>query len=135
MDRDVYHGCLRVFGKEHARTITAAICYANSLVQRRRFVEVKVLMRKTIPVAGRFLGENSNFTLKMRWIYAMALYEDPAATLDDVRKGVEILESVAPLWTRIFGPAHPETPLVQGALKLARELLPTYVAASSSGAK
>ena len=50
-------------------------------------------------------------------------YEDAAATLDDVRKGVEILESVAPLWKRVFGPAHPETPCVQNALKDARKTL------------
>ena len=51
------------------------------------------------------------------------LYDDAAATLDDVRKGVEILESVAPLWKRVFGPAHPETPCVQNALKDARKTL------------
>ena len=48
---------------------------------------------------------------------------DASATLDDYREAVETLESVARFWTRIFGPAHPETPSVQGALKEAREAL------------
>jgi len=38
-------------------------------------------LRKTIPVARRALGENNELTLKMRWIYAIALYKD---TLDDL---------------------------------------------------
>ena len=46
---------------------------------------------------------------------------DPDATLDDLREAVEILEAVAPLWTRILGEAHPETPSVQGALATASE--------------
>jgi len=48
---------------------------------------------------------------------------DPGATLDELRDAVEILESVVPLRTRIFGEAHPETPMVQDALATARETL------------
>ena len=85
-------------------------------------------MRKMIPVARRFLGENTNLTLKMRWIYAMALYEDPSATLDDVREAVKTLESIARSWKLVLGEAHPEMPQVQGALKDAREALATRAA-------
>ena len=59
---------------------------------------------------------------------------DASATLDDVRKGVKILESVAQLWKRVFGEAHPETPQVQAALKDARETLAARAAASSASA-
>jgi len=76
-----------------------------------------------MPVARRVLGETHILTLRMRWLYAMVLYEDPDATLDDLREAVTTLESVAPLWTRIFGEAHPETPKVQGALEDVREAL------------
>ena len=99
-----------------------------------RFEEAKSLLRRTVPVARRALGENHNSTLKMRWIYALALYEHDAATLGDLREAVETLESVAPLRTRIFGQAHPETPRVQVALANAREALAARAAASSSGA-
>ena len=80
-------------------------------------------MRKTIPVARRVLGKNSDIMLKMRWLYANTLYMDARATLDDVREAVATLEDVARLWTRIFGGAHPETQKVQGALKDARKAL------------
>ena len=70
----------------------------------------------------------------MRWLYANTLYGDPGATLDDVRKGVEILESVAPLRTRIFGEAHPETPRVKHALATAREKLARVLASAAPAA-
>ena len=63
------------------------------------------------------------------------IHRDDHATLDDVRRGVEILESVAPLWRRIFGEAHPETPKVQGALEVAREKLADARAAASNKSK
>ena len=50
-------------------------------------------------------------------------------------EAVERLESVAPVWKRIFGKAHPETPRVQNALEDAREALAARAAASSSGAQ
>ena len=64
----------------------------------------------------------------------MALYKDPAATLDDLREAVETVESVAPSWKRVFGTAHPETPQVQAALKNARAALARRAAATSAGA-
>ena len=69
------------------------------------------------------------------WNYANTLRDDlREATLDDLREAVEILESVARLWTRVFGEAHPETPRVQGALVHTQEKLAARAAASSSGA-
>jgi tetratricopeptide (TPR) repeat protein len=102
--------------------------YAVSLKNLDRFEEAKSLLRKSIPVARRVLGETDVLTLRMRWLYAMALYEDPDATLDDLREAVERLESVARVWTRVFGEAHPETQRAQGALKDARKALATRTA-------
>ena len=101
----------------------AANNYASSLFDLKRYGEAKTLLRKTISVARRVRGDSRELTLKMRWLYAVALHHDPDATLDDVREAVETLESVAPLWKRVFGPSHPETPLVQNALEDAREAL------------
>ena len=81
------------------------------------------MLRKALPVARRVLGECDRLTLKMRWTYAMALYQDDGATLDDLREAVATLEFVAPTWKRVFGPSHPETPLVHGALKEAHKAL------------
>jgi len=88
-----------------------------------RHEEASSLMRKIIPVARRIFGETNITFLRMRWLYALALFKDQAATLDDLREAVTTLESVAPTWKRVFGPAHPETPSIQGALKEARKAL------------
>ena len=125
MLKDVYSGRQKVLGEEHKSTIIAANNYAHSLVRIECFEKAKLLLRKTIPVARRVLGANDNLTLRTRWLYANALYEDPRATLHDLREAVETLESVAPLWERVYGISHPETLRVQGALEDAREGLAT----------
>merc|ERR1739848_827688 len=56
--RDVYSGSLKHLGAEHANTLISANNYASSLGMLRRFEEAKALMRKTIPVARRILGQN-----------------------------------------------------------------------------
>ena len=53
----------------------------------------------------------------------VALYNDKGATLDNLREAVETLDSVAQLWKRVFGEAHPETPSVQSTLAAARKKL------------
>ena len=113
----------------------AAYNYANSLVGLQRFEEAKALLRETMPVARRVLGESHDLKLRMGWNYALALYRDNGATLDDLHEAVSTLESVARLWTRIFGEAHPETPKVQGALEVAREKLADARAAASNKSK
>ena len=106
-----------------------------------RHEEASSLLRKNIPVVRRVLGESCQLTLEMRWLHAVNLFRNDGATLDDLREAVQTLEAVAPLWTRIFGEAHPGTRLVQGALEDARaaledarEALAAHTAASPSGA-
>jgi len=103
--------------------------YANCLAGLQRFEEAKSLLRKTLPVARRVLGESDRTTLLLGWCYANALYKNDNATLDDLREAVGTFESIAPLWKRIKGQAHPETANVQRALKAARAAL----ALASSG--
>ena len=74
-------------------------------------------------------------TLKMRWNHAEALYQDPTATLANLREAVTTLEETERIARRVFGSSHPETPRVQRALEDAREALAARAAASSSGAK
>ena len=80
-------------------------------------------MRRTIPVARRVLGEGHRLTLKMRWNYAMALYKDDGATLDDVREGVTTLEDAERTARRVFGGANPLTVDIEGDLRHARAFL------------
>ena len=43
----------------------------------------------------------------MRWVYALALYANPAATFDDLREAVMTLEDMEPTARRVLGGAHP----------------------------
>ena len=123
MERDVYSGTLKLKGEEYGGTLAAANNYANTLLELKRFEEAKALTRKTIPVARRVLGEGDTITLRTRWNYARALYEDPAATLDDLHEAVTTLEEVERTARRVLGGAHPLTPAFEDSLQKARAAL------------
>ena len=123
LQQDVYSGCLRVNGEEHYDTLLAANNYAVSLFGLDRFEEAKLLVRKTMPVARRILGENDGLVLMMRSIYGTALYDDPAATLDDLREAVSTLEDAGRTARRVLGGSHPLTKNIEGTLQNARATL------------
>ena len=108
-------------------TLTAAINYAHSLHSLRRFDEAKSLLRKMVPVARRVVGEGHEITLKMRKIYAEALYRslysDAGATLDDLREAVSTLEEIEQTARRVLGGAHPTTAVIDNYLRAARFVL------------
>ena len=76
-----------------------------------------------MPVARRVLGESHDLTLRMRRIYALALYEDPAATLDDLREAVTTLEDTIRIARRVLGGVHPTTEGIEQDLRDARAAL------------
>ena len=123
MKRDLYAGWLRLNGAEHEATLLAANNYASSLGELRRLKEAKSLLRRTIPVTRRILGESHDLTLKMRRTYAMALYYDDSATLDDLRESVATLEELNRTTRRILGGEHPVTTAMEQSLRNARTLL------------
>ena len=76
------------------------------------------------PVARRVLGNNNyDMTLRMSAVYANALYNDPSATLDDLRESVTTLEETAPIARRVLGGAHPLTKVIECILGNARAAL------------
>ena len=97
--------------------------YANALVGLQRFEEAKSLLRKVIPVARRVVGESNELTLVLRKVYARALYEDPGATLDDLRESVTTLEDADRIARRVFGGAHPNVVDIERELQDARAAL------------
>jgi hypothetical protein len=123
MKRDVYSGWLKLKGEEHERTLRAASNYAGSLSDLQRFKEARSLLRKTLPVARRLFGEDSDLTLTMRFNYARALLVDAAATLDDLREAVSTLEDLEPIARRVMGGAHPTTAAIGRTLQKARAAL------------
>ena len=121
--QEVYSGRLKLLGEAHSLTISAACNYAYSLVTLGRFEEAKSLMRRMVPVARRVLGASHDHTLRMRQVYAGALYENPGATHDDLSEAVTTLEDAARTTQRVFGGAHPHTSAMEQALRNARAAL------------
>ena len=106
---------------DHFRFVVAD---ANSLYEKQqRFEEAKALLRKTVPVARRVLGESHELTLKTQWSYAKAVYEDTTATLDDLREAGTTLEDAERIARRVFGGANPTTKSIERSLQEARAAL------------
>ena len=123
MRRDVYFGYLKLKGEEGRETLTLANNYAMSLNGLQRFGDARSLLRKSIPVARRVLGEGHELTLKMRWNYALALYRDPGATLDDLSEAVATCEDAGRTARRVLGSARPLAHLIENSMREARALL------------
>ena len=85
----------------------------------KRYKEAKSVLRKTIPVARRVLGESTDLVLALRWNYAQTLYLDADATLDDLFEAEETLEDTERIARRVLGGAHP---IVVGIEKSMREV-------------
>ena len=59
----------------------------------------------------------------MRKLYAGSIYEDPVATLDDLREAVTSLEDVGRIARRVLGGSHPLTTEFERNLRNARAAL------------
>ena len=114
---------MKLVGMEHEDTLIAANNYAASLKDLQRFKEARSILRKTMPVARRALGEGHRLTLKMRWIYAQSLCNDPGAMPDDLREAVTTLEDAGRIARRVLGAAHPTTDGIEQNLQNARAKL------------
>ena len=80
-------------------------------------------MRKMVPVARRVLGDSHLTTLTLRSNYARALYNDPGATLDDLREAVTTLEDAGRIARRVLGGSHPLTSAIERDLQKSRAAL------------
>ena len=85
-----------------------------------------------MPVARRVLGESHEVTLKLRLIYAVALYKDDGATLDELREAVTTLEDTARTARRVLGSAHPLTSAIENDLRNSRATLAARETPSAS---
>ena len=92
--------------------------YAATQQKLGRNSEVKSFLKKVIPMARRVIvGEGDTLTLNMRSMYALALYQDEGATLDDLRESVGTLEETTRRMRRVLGAAHPDQVLIEGYLR------------------
>ena len=78
------------------------------------------------------MEEGHDLTLKMRKSYALALYKDPAATLDDLREAVTTLEDTERTARRVLGGAHPVVGAIESYLRHARTALAARETPSAS---
>ena len=113
-------------------SLLAANNYASSLLDLQRFEEAKELLRRTVPVARRVLGESYDVTLRMRWNYADALCRADGATLDDICEGVTTLEEVESTARRVLGSAHPLTAGIGRSLRAVQAAIDRQVRAHSA---
>jgi len=123
MQRDVYSGRLKLLGEEHIGTLSAACNYATGLKALKRSEEAKALLRKTMPVTQRVLGQNHDLMLRMRLCYAFVLDADAGASLADLREAVQMLEETERTSRRVLGGAHPFTAGIASSLQNARAIL------------
>ena len=130
MREDLYSRTSDIWGEEDRETLLEANNYAMSLGDLRRFEEAKALLRKSMPVARRVLGQDDHLTLRMRWTYAEVLYTDDGSTLDDLREAVATLEDVERTARRVFGGAHPATLQIEKGFRDARGALRAREASS-----
>jgi hypothetical protein len=117
MRRDVYSGTLKLHGEQNINCLSDAFNYAVDLIDAKRFEEARSLLRKTIPVARRALGDPHDLTLSMRSLYAQTLYKDDGATLANLREAVTILEDAERTARRVLGGAHPSTSSIEQSLQ------------------
>ena len=123
MRDDVYSGTLKLYGEEHRETLVEADNYAVALAAQERFEEAKSLIRKTMPVARRVLGESDQVVLGMRQNFALTLYRDEGSTLADLHDAVTMLEGIEPTARRVLGGAHPLMYTIELSLRKARAAL------------
>ena len=123
MRRDVYSGTLKLHGEQNINCLSDAFNYAVDLIDAKRFEEARSLLRKTIPVARRALGDPHDLTLSMRSVYAQTLYKDDGATLANLREAVTTLEDAERTARRVLGGAHPLVAQIGACLRCARAAL------------
>ena len=123
LKRDVYSGRMKLQGEDCYETLLTANNYSTSLLALERYQEAKTLLRRTVPVARRVLGEGHRLALKIRWLYARVLFTDPGSTLDDLRETVATLEEVEQTARRVLGGANPTTADIERELKKSRAKL------------
>ena len=96
---------------------------ALSLTDLEHFEEAKALLRKTVPMVRRVLGESNALTLKIRCNYARTLYQDASGTLEDLCEAMTTLEDTAQTARRVLGGEHPLTAQIGIHIRRARTAL------------
>ena len=109
--------------KEAVAVAVEACADAASLIRAKRHKDVKTLLRKTILISRRVVGEENTLTLGMRCFYAQSIYRDNRATLDDLHEAVTTLEKIERIARRVLGGSHPIAVRIDECLRQSRATL------------
>jgi len=93
----------------------------------------KRLESAAVATVGTRHSTHDDITLKIGRTYAVVLYSDPGATLDDLREAVTTLEETERTARRVLGGAHPTTTGIEDYLQVARAVLRAREAPPTSG--
>ena len=125
--RDVYSGSLKLQlqggGLSNVDLHRCAYNLAGTLIKLQHFDEARSLLRKTLPLAQRDLGESHALTLTMRWRHAVLISKDASATFDDLREAMNTLDDTARTARRVLGSSYPATKAIEVDLRHARAAL------------
>ena len=105
--------------------------FAGSLHNSRHYYEAISILRRTLPVARRVLGEDDAYTLRLRHAYAAVLCSDGGGSLDDLREGINMFMDTERIARRVLGGAHPFVADIEDALRKVRAILHAREASSS----
>ena len=97
------------------------MCQLDSRRRRQPLVYFGMSKDSSANVAGGAFREPRGY--RMIVIYTNALYDDPGATLDDLREAVTTLEEAARTSRRVLGGNHPITLTVENSLRESRAAL------------
>jgi hypothetical protein len=123
MYRDVQSGYARLLGEETKEALLAVFNRVLLLHDLERLEEAKSLVGKTLPTMRRALGECDDLTLRMKQLYAEALYKDDGATLDYLREAESTLVETERTARQVLGGAHPTVVNIEIVLRNARAVL------------
>ena len=87
------------------------------------FVEAKVLIRKTLPVARRVIGEDHDTSMGLRCLLHHSTVLDPKSTRGDVQEAKKELDKILCQARRVLGATHPRLLAIQKTVDGARERL------------
>ena len=90
-------------------TVGRGINLAYSLSQTGRYEEAKVFLRELLAKARGAFGENDAMYVKLRWIYAKGLSDNPGASCDEIIEATKILGELLTSSQQVLGKSQPST--------------------------
>ena len=121
INKDVYEQTCAIRGPGSLFTATLGANYALNLVQVGRFADARAICRDIVQWAHR--NPDNPHSFHVLKALARSIYEDPNASVEDLREAVRVFENVPAASSRVFGPAHPDTKKYEVILAKAKKAL------------